>query len=68
MPILFTLKVLFLNPIQELQMTNCGRYKKTLSSHDLWTLPGLSISIIFNGTWLILIQWIGVTLSGDDLI
>jgi len=32
-----------------------------------WTVPQLSVIIIFNRTLSILIQWIRVILSGDDL-
>ena len=32
-----------------------------------WTVPQLSIMIIDNSTWSVLIQWIKVVLSGDNL-
>jgi len=32
-----------------------------------WTVPQLSIMIIYNSTWSILMQWIWVELSGDKL-
>jgi len=32
-----------------------------------WTVPQLSTMIIYNGSWLKLIQWIKVILSGDKL-
>jgi len=32
-----------------------------------WTVPHLSIMIIYNSTWSILIQWIRDILSGDNL-
>ena len=32
-----------------------------------WTVPQLSIMIIYNSTWPILIQWIRDILSGDNL-
>jgi len=32
-----------------------------------WTIPQLSIMIIYNSTWSILIQWIRDILSGDSL-
>jgi len=32
-----------------------------------WTVPQLSLMIIYNSTWSILIQWIRAILSGDNL-
>jgi len=32
-----------------------------------WTVPQLSIMIIYNSTWSILIKWIKAILSGDSL-
>jgi len=32
-----------------------------------WTVPQLSIMIIYNSTWSFLIQWIMDILSGDNL-
>ena len=36
-------------------------------SHVLWTDPQLSIIIIYNSTWSIVIQYIRIILSGDNL-
>jgi len=32
-----------------------------------WTVPQLSIMVIYNSTWSVLIQWIMFILSGDNL-
>ena len=32
-----------------------------------WTVPQLSVIVIYNSTWSKLIQWIMVTFSGDNL-
>ena len=34
---------------------------------DQWTVPQLSIMIIYNSAWSILIQWIRDILSGNNL-
>ena len=40
---------------------------KTRENLRVWTVTQLSIMIIYNRTWSILIQWIRDTLSGDNL-
>jgi len=40
---------------------------ETVPMVSKWTVPRVSIMIIYNSTWLILIQWILVQMSGDNL-
>ena len=42
-------------------------YTTTKSMNKKWTVPQLSIMIIYNSTRSILIQWIRDILSGDNL-
>jgi len=53
----------------ELQTEQKAIHKRTVcKSQTLWTVPNMSITIIYNSTWSILIQWIRDILSGDILI
>ena len=39
----------------------------TLTSVHKWTVPQLPIMIIYKSTWSILIQYIRIIVSGDNL-
>jgi len=50
--------------------TQAKRYKRTWKQYKhrtLWTVPQMSIFIIYNSTWSIVIQWIRVMNFGDNL-
>ena len=48
-------------------MFQCNLLNMLELSFHQWTVPQLSIMIIYNCTWSMLIQWITVILSGDNL-
>ena len=58
--------------IQKVQKTQ-KQFHGHLDGHEVklitprWTIPQMSIIIIYNITWSILIQWIRIKLSGDNL-
>jgi len=58
------------HPVVHAIMMNLGveTYIKYRAMSDIqWTVPQLSIMIIYYSTWSIFIQWIRVIMSGDNL-
>ena len=55
---------LWMRPRQLLMQSLLWTITSTL---EQWTVPQLSIMIIYNSTWSILMQWIRDILSGDNL-